>query len=138
MNGDNINLTKESNENVQNNVDGVDYSQQIGGGIYGNVQYQQTQMNNNQNVNAPNYILWLILGIVQITNICCCNPFTSVCGIITVILAIKANKEFLNGKFYEYQANMKVAKILNILGWCLVPIGFIIWIICIAEVGKSI
>lgn len=138
MDRDIVNLTKDNNENVQNNIDGIDYSQQIGGGIYGNVQYQQPQQNNYQNVNAPNYILWLVLGIVQIMNICCCNPFTSVCGIITVILAIKANKEFLNGKFYEYQANMKVAKILNILGWCLVPIGFIIWIIWLAEVGKCV
>lgn len=138
MDRDSVNLTKDNNENVQNNTDGIDYNQQIGGGIYGNVQYQQTQINNTQNVHAPNYILWLVLGIVQIMNICCCNPFTSVCGIITVILAIKANKEFLNGKFYEYQANMKVAKILNILGWCLVPIGFIIWIIWLLELGKAV
>lgn len=138
MDTSHVNLTKDNNNSNQNNITENQDNQQMGGGVYGNISYQQYQPVNNQNVHAPNYMLWLILGIIQILNMCCCNPFTAVCGIITMVLAIKADKEFLKGNFYEYQTNMEVAKILNIIGWCLVPVAFILWLIELAELGKAV
>lgn len=91
-------------------------------------------MNNtfNQSVgqgSAPDYMLWLILGIVQICLICCCNIFSCVCGIITVIMAVQANNYFKYGNYTMYQARIKSAKIANIIGWALIVVSIVLNIV---------
>lgn len=86
-------------------------------------------INNNSNINngsAPDYMLWLVLGIVQICTLCCCNCFTFIFGILTVIFACIANTAFKNGNMVEYHSKIKLAKILNIVGWVLLIGGTIL------------
>lgn len=75
---------------------------------------------------APGYMLWLILGIVQICSLCCCNCVMFIFGTLTVVFACIANNAFKNGDMFTYQAKLKVAKILNIIGWCIGILGWII------------
>lgn len=82
----------------------------------------------NTNPNAPNYILWLVLGIVQTCSFCCCCTgfVTFIFGIITIILAVVANNYFKQGNMILYRARMKAAMIVNIVGWVVMLIGFFI------------
>lgn len=102
---------------------------------FGNNQYGQTynQPNNFNNVNntntgmnAPDYMLWLILGIIQIVTLCCCNCVAPIFGIITVIMVVGANNKYKTGDAFGYQKSMKTAKIINIVGWVLMFAGTII------------
>lgn len=99
-----------------------------------NNQNNYNGMNNNFNQpvgqgNAPDYMLWLILGIVQICLICCCNIFSCVCGVITVIMAVQANNYFKYGDYNMYQARIKSAKIVNIIGWALIVVSIVLNIV---------
>lgn len=76
--------------------------------------------------NAPDYILWLILGIIQICLLCCCNLFTCMCGVITVIIAVQANKYFKCGNYAMYQGKIRSAKTVNIIGWVLMIVSLAI------------
>ena len=100
--------------------------------------YSQGNYNNGMNMNtnfvpqqgsAPDYTLWLILGIVQICLICCCNIFTCVCGIITVVSICQANNYFKTGNLPMYQGKLKTAKTANIIGWALIVLSLIINIV---------
>ena len=83
----------------------------------------------NNGGNAPDYMLWLILGIVQICSLCCCNCVGCVFGIITTVFVYTANNCFKNGDMMNYQSKMKTAKIINIIGWCIICFGIIMGII---------
>lgn len=76
--------------------------------------------------NAPDYMLWLILGIVQICLLCCCNIFTCICGIITVVMVVQANNYFKCGNYPMYQGKIRSAKIANIIGWALIILSLVI------------
>lgn len=96
---------------------------------YGNTnQYGNQQMYNMNNTtgSAPDYMVWLILGIVQIMLICCCNLLSLVTGILTVVFAVSANNQYKVGNMIDYQSKMKTAKIINIVGWLLMVVNFII------------
>ena len=82
--------------------------------------------NINGNGNAPDYILWLVLGIIQICLICCCNFLTCICGIFTVIFIVQSNNSFKINNYVLYQEKLKLAKILNIVGWVLIIVNIII------------
>lgn len=86
--------------------------------------------------NAPNYILWLILGIIQICSVCCCGIPTMVCGIVTVIFAVTANQQFQQGNAVLYIKKMRAAKIWNIIGWVLLVLSFILNWTLLAFVGR--
>lgn len=75
---------------------------------------------------APDYMLWLILGIVQICTLCCCNCTAPITGIITVILVVIGNTSYKQGNLMDYQSKMKIAKIVCGVGFGLMIIGWII------------
>lgn len=75
---------------------------------------------------APDYMLWLILGIVQICTLCCCNCTAPITGIITVILVVMGNTSYKQGNLADYQSKMKIAKIVCGVGFGLMLIGWII------------
>ena len=75
---------------------------------------------------APDYMLWLILGIVQICTLCCCNCTAPITGIITVILVVMGNTSYKQGNLMDYQSKMKIAKIVCGVGFGLMIIGWII------------
>lgn len=76
--------------------------------------------------NAPEYMLWLILGIVQMLGLCCCNCVAFGFGLATVLLISNANNAFKNGDMMTYQSKVKTAKIVNIIGWVIMFSGVII------------
>lgn len=80
-------------------------------------------------MNAPDYMLWLILGIIQICLVCCCSFPTAICGIITVIAICSANTWYKSGNIGMYQAKLKTAKLANIIGWALMIIIFVVNIV---------
>lgn len=81
------------------------------------------------NGNAPEYTLWLVLGIIQIVCICCCNPFTTICGIITVVFVYAANNAYKINNTELYQSKIKSAKIVSIIGLALFVGGIILNIV---------
>lgn len=100
----------------------------FGGNQFGqqyNQQYSQ-QPNLNSGMNAPDYMLWLILGIIQIITLCCCNCVAPIFGIITVVTVIGANNKYKAGDIVGYQSSIKTAKIVNIVGWVIMFAGSII------------
>ena len=76
--------------------------------------------------NAPEYTLWLILGIIQMISLCCCNCVAFVFGLITVIMITGGNNAFKNGDMATYQSKLKTAKIVNIIGWVVMFGGVIL------------
>ena len=76
--------------------------------------------------NAPEYTLWLILGIVQMLGLCCCNCIAFGFGLGTVITISNANNAFKNGDMMTYQSKVKTAKIINLIGWAIMFGGVII------------
>lgn len=78
---------------------------------------------------APNVMLWIVLGAVQALFICCCNVLSFLAGVATIILACMANTAFNTGNMKGYQDNIKYAKIVNIAGWVLMVLGFILNIV---------
>ena len=97
--------------------------------------YNNQQMYNNNmgtqptGMNAPDYMLWLILGVIQIILICCCNLFSFIMGILTVVFVIAANNQYKMGNMLGYQSKIKVAKIINIVGWVLMIVNFVVAIV---------
>lgn len=99
-----------------------------------NNQYVNQQMYNQQmgnpmmstGTNAPDYMLWLVLGIVQIVLICCCNLLACIAGVLTVIFVIAANNSYKMGNMIDYQSKMKTGRIINIVGWVLMIANLVI------------
>lgn len=96
------------------------------GNQYNNQQFNSQPVNNMGGVNAPDYMLWLILGIAQLVTMCCCNCTGLIFGGLTVFFAVKANNKYKVGDAYGHQHDIKIAKILNIVGWVLMFGGTII------------
>jgi hypothetical protein len=97
------------------------------GGMYqtpGNTNFTQPT-----GVNAPNYTLYLILSIILIAGICCCNVVSLVLGIISIVYLTQANSFFKMGNMAMYEAKIKVSKILIIVGYALIVLGIILNIV---------
>lgn len=138
-----VNLNKESdlsfNNTQYNNANNYYQNNTNYDNIYGQAgqNFQQTQNNvygqqnsqQAQNSNAPEYMVILILSVIQILTICCCTPLTCIMGIISLASIIGANSEFKDGNYIAYQSKSKTAKITNITGWVLFGISLIIHII---------
>ena len=80
---------------------------------------------------SPKYTLWLVLGIVQIVAGFCCagGIFTLVTGILTIVFANNANTAYQLGDMATHDSKIKSAMIMNIIGWVLAVIIFIL--ICV-------
>lgn len=79
-------------------------------------------MNTNQGYtlqNAPDFMLWLILGLIQTISCCCGGCIALITGIITIVFACMANDCYKSNNMAVYQSKMQVAKIVNIIGWIL-------------------
>lgn len=119
-------------------------NQSMGGGSYGNVNMNQgmgplqggyggmnmgmgmgMQGQPMNNMDAPQYTLWLVLGIVQALSLCCCNIFCFGTGLATILIAVKANNAFKMGNIPQYQKDINTAKIINLVGWGLLILGII-------------
>lgn len=84
-------------------------------------------LNNQTNYrNAPEYMLWFVLGVIQISLICSCSLTTSICGIITVVKALKANNYFKYGEYSMYKSSLRSSKVANILGWAALVLKLVI------------
>lgn len=142
-----VNLQKEgtqetqygyNNQGAQYNSNGNQYEQT---GQYNSQygqndnQYGQNGQDFNQNtglnqgftgLNAPDYMLWLILGIVQVFTLCCCNCTAPITGAITIVLVIMANNSFKSGNAMDYSSKMNIAKIVCCIGYGLMIVGIII------------
>lgn len=86
-------------------------------------------INMSNSIKAPDFMLWLLLGIAQICTLCCCNCFTFIFGILTVIFACMANTAFKNNNIAGYQSNIKTAKICNIIGWACIVLSIVLNIV---------
>lgn len=97
-------------------------------------QYQNNQYNTGfdpliaQKMSAQ-YLLWLILGILQSLSICCCNWFGVVTGILTIVMVVRAKKAFQRGDMYRSMSSLKAAMIINIIGWVLLIVTSIVNIV---------
>lgn len=76
--------------------------------------------------NSPDFTLWLVLGIIQICMICCCNCLSLITGTITVVLVILANNSYKAGNLADHDSKIKIAKIVNLVGWGLFVVNIII------------
>lgn len=97
--------------------------------------FEDTGTINNQNLNqninkgnTPGFNLLLVLGIIQVLGICCCNMFTFIFGVLTIVFAVKADEDYKSGRHYYYE-NLKTAKVFNIIGWVFFVTGLFISII---------
>lgn len=90
--------------------------------------YGMNMNNNRLSQNAPNYMLWLILGILQICTLCCCNFSGPIFGVITVVLSIISNNAFKGRDMIEYQSKIKAAKIVCIVGFGFMIVTWILWL----------
>lgn len=79
--------------------------------------------------NTPEFTLWLVLGILQIL-LCCCNCTSLITGILSIVFAAMADNSYKKGDFASYESHIKVAKIVNLIGWGLVVLLPIITAIC--------
>lgn len=76
-------------------------------------------------VNAPEFVLFLVFGIVQIMLICCLQPWTCLCGILTVVFICKANNDFALNRNVDYGKHLNVAKAASVVGAITAVIGLI-------------
>ena len=102
------------NNGYPNMNNGYNNNQQGMGGLFGDLD-PNTQ-----------YMIWLISGIVQIVNICCCNVLSLVFGIIAVIFASKAKQGILNGDRNEFERNIKNARLISLIGWVVIVLNIIL------------
>ena len=74
----------------------------------------------------PSNTLHVVLAVINIVMICCCNPISLVLGIIALVMALGAKKEpTLEGA----KQKLKTSLILSIVGLALMVLGSIVSII---------
>lgn len=84
----------------------------------------------------PNSTLILILGILSIITCCCYGIIGLILGIITLVLAKSATREYVgNPELYSGYGNVKTGKVLAIIGIVLALIYIVIIIIMIIFYG---
>lgn len=119
-----------ANYNYQNGNANMNYQNPNNMGM--NNGYQQ--QNNNSGLGGlfgdldPNtqYIIWLVSGIIQIINICCCNVFSLVFGILTVIFCSKAKQGIYSNDRMTFEHNIKTARLLSLIGWIVIVLNVIL------------
>lgn len=92
-----------------------------------------------ENQKLPNATIVLVLGILSVLTICCYGIFSVVLGTIGLVLANKDAKLYaLNPTLYTNYSNLKIGKVLNIIGLVLgvvVLIAFVAIFISLGEEG---
>jgi hypothetical protein len=94
-----------------NNTQGQ-FNGQTGQNYYQFSQGQQgfTQNNMNNNMNHPDFVLYLVLSIIEVF---CCSPLA---GIIALIFVILGNSDYKRADTVNAQQKFKIAKIILIVG----------------------
>ncbi|EAZ95259.1 hypothetical protein FBBAL38_09729 [Flavobacteria bacterium BAL38] len=91
-----------------------------------------------ENQKLPNATIVLVLGILSVLTICCYGIFSVIFGIIGVVLANKDNKLYAeNPTIYSNYNNLKIGKILNIIGLVVGAIFLIIIITVVVTLGEE-
>lgn len=86
----------------------------------------------------PNSTLILILGILSLVTCCCYGIFGLILGIITLVLAKSATREYVaNPELYSGYGNVKTGKVLAIIGIVLGLLYIITIIVAIAIYGME-
>lgn len=126
-----VNVNKASNYGGSNMNNG--YGQQMNQG-YGPQGYGP-QMSNSQTTQskAPEYTLWLVIGIILTVIGCCCccggGITVPVVGILLIIFACLGNNAYKEGRMLDYQKWFKRCKITIIVGVILIILNVIIGIV---------
>ncbi len=85
-----------------------------------------------ENQKLPNATAVLVLGILSILTCCCYGIFSVILGTIGIVLANKDAKLYAeNPTIYSNYNNLKIGKILNIIGIILgvIYLFLVIWMI---------
>ena len=91
-----------------------------------------------ENQKLPNATIVLVLGIFSILTICCYGIFSVIFGAIGLILANKDAKLYAqNPTLYSNYSNLKIGKVLSIIGLVLGAIFFITIIIIVVSLGEE-
>ena len=92
-------------------------------------------------VSVPNSTAILVLGILSIVTCWCWGIIGLIMGIIALVLASKANKEYLaNPQAYNQGSykNLQAGKICAIIGTSLSGAYFVFWIVYFSIVGTMV
>jgi hypothetical protein len=103
------------------------YGQQNGGFGQGGFGPQNGGFNQPpMGVNSPNYTLYLVLSIILILGICCCNIISLILGIIAIVTLMQANDFFKMGNMMMYEDKIRTTKILILVGYGLIVAGIVL------------
>lgn len=128
LNKDDYNYNSNNNYNYQNGNMGQNYQNSSYQGPNPNIQNGNSGIGGLFGDLDPNtqYMIWLISGIVQIVNICCCNVFSLVFGILTVVFASKAKQALYTGGKDEFEKQIKTARMISLIGWIVIILNVIL------------
>ena len=91
-----------------------------------------------ENQKLPNATAVLILGIFSILTCCCYGIFSIILGIVGLVLANKDAKLYdQNPTLYENYNNLKIGKVLNIIGLVIGALFLIAVIAVIVSLGEE-
>jgi hypothetical protein len=91
-----------------------------------------------ENQKLPNATIVLVLGILSVLTICCYGIFSVVLGTIGLVLANKDAKLYAqNPAIYTNYSNLKIGKVLNIIGLVLGAAFLIAIIAMVISLGEE-
>lgn len=91
-----------------------------------------------ENQKLPNATIVLVLGILSVLTICCYGIFSIIFGAIGLILANKDAKLYAqNPTLYANYNNLKIGKVLNIIGLVIGALFLIAVIAVIVSLGEE-
>ncbi|WP_322550619.1 CCC motif membrane protein [Flavobacterium psychraquaticum] len=91
-----------------------------------------------ENQKLPNATIVLVLGILSVLTICCYGIFSVILGAIGLVLANKDAKLYaMNPTLYTNYSNLKIGKVLNIIGLVLGAVFLIAIIAMVVSLGEE-
>ena len=91
-----------------------------------------------ENQKLPNATIVLVLGILSVLTICCYGIFSIIFGTIGLVLANKDAKLYAqNPTLYANYNNLKIGKVLNIIGLVIGALFLIAVIAVIVSLGEE-
>lgn len=91
-----------------------------------------------EKINLPNATAVIVLGIVSILTCCCYGIVGLVFGAVALFLAQKDLKLYMaNPELYKNYPNLKIGRILAIIGVVMSAITMVFFIYMIAVVGEE-
>lgn len=125
--------------NVCNNEiqDGLNVCPMCGSNVsdsnrYNNMNNMNNTRMNSAGMNAPEFILYLVVSIISL--VCCCNPIVGVPSIVTTILM---NNDYRNGNIESYIKLKKINLWIIIIGYILTLIFNLITFVVSITAGMN-